>query len=136
MLALVAFLWFLVPDLDQAVDENLSVPDDGAEGRLAGEDVFERAAVGREGVEVQALRVGAVAEELRDPDRGVLGGGGGVGQLSRVVASRLWHSWLAPRLSLTMRSPVSALSATLHALSAEPAVAAVFVYCLNLLWGR
>ena len=74
MLALVALLGFLVPDLDQAVDEDLSVADDGAEGRLAREDVFERAAVGREGVEVQALRVGAVAEELRDPDRGVLGG--------------------------------------------------------------
>lgn len=74
MLALVALFWFLVPDLDQAVDEDLSVADDGAEGRLAREDLFERAAVGREGVEVQALRVGAVAEELRDPDRGVLEG--------------------------------------------------------------
>lgn len=86
MLALVAFLWFLVPDLDQAVDEDLSVPDDGAEGRLAREDVFERAAVGREGVEVQALRVGAVAEELRDPDRGVLGGGEWVSSLESLQA--------------------------------------------------
>lgn len=68
MLGLVSLLGLLVANLDEPVDEDLSVPHDGAEGLLPGEDLLEGGAVRREGLEVQALRVGARGDELRDAD--------------------------------------------------------------------
>lgn len=64
MLGLVSLFGLLVANLDEPVDEDLSVPHDGAEGLLAGEDLLEGGAVRREGLEVQALRVGARGDEL------------------------------------------------------------------------
>lgn len=64
--------WFLVPQLDESPDKNLTIPHDGAEGSLALEHLLERTAVGRDGGQVRALRIRAGSEELGDADRNVL----------------------------------------------------------------
>lgn len=72
MFALVTVLGLLVPDLDEPVREDLAVADDRFQGRLAGEDLFERLAVHAERLSVEALRLGAIRQELRDPQGRVL----------------------------------------------------------------
>lgn len=62
----------LVAELDETTDEDLTVTNDSTERILAVEDVFERGAVGREGVDVVALRLGKSGQELRYPNGDVL----------------------------------------------------------------
>lgn len=64
----------LVPELDDAPDEDLAVAHDGPDRSLAFEDRFQRVAVCDERQEVLALRGRARGEKLREADRDVLWG--------------------------------------------------------------
>ena len=62
----------LVAELDEATNKDLPVAHDGLQRGFAVEDVLERAPVGRQGVDVLALRFGERGEQLGYPNRDVL----------------------------------------------------------------